>query len=410
MPGACAACHLMRLDTYADAPHACAVFPGAVFATVLGLTGAFVTGPPVALEPERQPTPRLINELSRCAGIDGIPIEEWAERCMDRIPMCPDAVDLDCLESVSVIRDGVRLPLTFIKEDPPEQSVSTGRSWWSYPGPEGETVTFFVNTSVVPVGARLPWGTQQPGVIIAVFRSADDDHPMRGWADLDCTTGRPEDCTVGHPALPSGDAVEIVLRMSWLKPLSGGASGRDLFYRKEAIAGGHRFTLRARQNLRAVVSNYQNAPVEEWTSPAWDADLHFIIDHAGKDRTESAYDPRCALHGAPIGASNAWAAGQPYWDPVEKSLNFNILGPHLGPDGRLYRGHFELRFPIAWLRCQVNDPRLRLNGFVVQVIDEDGEEQVATTSLKQRRGQVTLLAYNFHYSSPTVRMVKAKKS
>ena len=165
----------------------------------------------------------------------------------------------------------------------------------------------------------------------------------------------------------------------------------------------------ARQEILPRISSPAGTPVDQWTSDAWTANLNFIIDHAGASQADSAYDPRCAPFGAPVAGHNAPAAGRPYWNRTTNSLDFNILAPHYGPDGQVYRGFFQAQIPIAWLKCESGRRDLRASGFSIRVISEDGEEQVATTALAVRKGTLHVQAFGFHYSAPTVQIVSAPK-
>lgn len=348
----------------------------------------FVVAPPAAAWVEPQPpgvAPRLINEFGDSAVA---------------VPLCDEDTDLDCVDAVTIVRGTTRISPTLAG------NLGFGTNRWAYQGPTGEQVNVLVRVTLTPVGVIQSWGGQVPGILVSIDREPAPGQTGPGIDQVDCTTGRPSDCIVNGPALPASDAVEVRLRMSWLKPLNVASSGNGLFFRQRKLTNGSDFTLRARESLLPVIEGQESTPPGAWRSVAWRPDLRFVIDHAGRDASESAYDPRCANFGAPATASNAQAAGQPYWDSSSRSLNFGILGVHRAPDGSLYRGVFEAMFPIAWLRCQSGESGLRLNGFVVQVLAEDGVEQAATTSLRQRNGIVTVRALNFHYSSPTVRIVE----
>lgn len=320
------------------------------------------------------------------------------------LPTCQDPLDRDCLAAVTVISDRTRIKPELLSESP------DGTVLWRYTRDDNLVVTFRTFARMTPLGVIQSWGGQIPGVRVFVDREPTPAFPRLEAYEVDCGTGVQADCVAFGPAFPEADAIEIDLRLSWLRPLNIAMSGREIFFRKKSITNGNLYTLRAKEALVAVVTNSQELDVDLWTTSYWQPDLIFVLDHAGNSSSDSAYDPRCAPKGAPVTASNSASAGQPYWDNSSKSLNFGVLHAHYAPDGSVNRGRFEAKFPIQWLRCQSGKRNLKISGFIVQVLNEDGVEQAATTSLSQRRGLVTVRALDFHYSSPTIRLVKRPNS
>lgn len=320
------------------------------------------------------------------------------------IPLCEMPADLDCIQSVAIVRGTERIPVRLVRGGSEPQSI------WSYAGRQGQVITFGIYSFLRPTGVVESWGGRLPGARFYVERQPDAVAPARGDADLDCSTGDRAACTVGDPPLPEGDSVEIAFRASWIRVLNVAVRGQDLAFDSRRVPGGTLFTMSARQDLLPRVKPLAGVPVDEWPTDAWDASLSFIIDHAGTDTSDSAYDPRCAYAGAPVAGHNAPAAGRPSWNNRTNSLDFAIMAPHRGPDGEIYRGYFQAQIPMSWLRCESGRKDLRANSFTIRVLGEDGEEQVATTALNVRNRTLYVQAFGFHYSSPTVQLLsKAKR-
>lgn len=319
------------------------------------------------------------------------------------IPLCQIPQDLDCIQSVTVIRGEKRLTARLVDGGKGSQSL------WSYPGPQRETVTFAIHSFLKPTGVVEAWGGRIPGARFFIERQGDANAPFREESDVDCSTGDRAACTFGDPPLPEDDRIEIAFRASWIRTLNVAVRGRDLSYDKQSIAGGTLFTMSASQDLLPRVQPVEGVPIDEWKATAWDASLSFIIDHAGTSGADSAYDPRCAKAGAPVAGHNAPAAGRPSWNNLTNSLNFAIAAPHLGPDGSVYRGYFQAKIPMAWLRCESGRTDLRASGFTIRVLSENGEEQAATTALKVVNRTLYVQAFGFHYSSPMVQLVSKPK-
>jgi hypothetical protein len=138
--------------------------------------------------------------------------------------------------------------------------------------------------------------------------------------------------------------------------------------------------------------------------------LYFVLDHAGKKQSESVWDPSCADKGFTFTTSNAPMAGQLYWDYTKQALVFNMFGPHLDPVGRPNLGFARMRIHKAWLECRFPGNTLdTANKVIVEIIDQSGVAQVATTSVSTTRDSIYISASGFHFSSPTL-MAKADKS
>ena len=305
-------------------------------------------------------------------------------------PVCATVEQLDCLESIRVFREGVELPVDFVSERPAEASSS-----WVYPDTDGGDVKLEAQFF-----AWIP-----PGLWITVAREPDEEHPYRPYESLDCSSGNKLDCVEGFPPLPEGDRVQMTVRTSWLRFMGAGIQGHDIGFSRRPYPGGERFVISGRQNLLVMPQSFEG-PVDSWVARSFEARLYAVLAHAGSGKGDEAYDPRCLDKGAPVSGINAPNAGQPSWQESTQSLQFGVFAPHLGPDGKRYVGNFEAKFPLAWLRCQANKPRLNIGGFEVQVWNEDGEEQAATTSLRVRKGVVSIVATNFHYSSPRIVLTK----
>lgn len=312
------------------------------------------------------------------------------------MPICRSEADLDCVEGVAVVRRGARIEARRVGEH------------WEYQPTPGELIPFRLYTQVIPLGYLHadPIAPHRASVYVEVTRLGDAAHPVQQLEDVDCSTGALEDCVLGAPPLPASDQFEISVRTSWLRPLMVNTQGIDSRTRWTELEKGHRFTFSAKQVLMPVTE-----PIVEWPPPdswnhpqAWEARLYFIVDHAADRPGWSAYDTRCADKGFPNVSRNAVAAGRPEW--VGESLDFNVMAPHNAPDGTTLHGLFEADLPLSWLRCRSGLRGLKPNALMVQVLSENGMEQAATTSLTSKKGMLKVRAYDFHYSSPTIKLAR----
>lgn len=306
---------------------------------------------------------------------------------------CKDPSELDCIESFSVLSgdDLIETPMTYSGFSGSRTSTDSygntehhGNSDWKV-----ETKSGPKNYSVY---ARLEavnhiWGIyngkkSRAGAIRIFVQGNEQDFETK---------------------------VRIRVRTSWLKPLNVALYADQANFVETKIAGGRLWTF---DGVRAKNSSYRDDWIKKSAANA-NADhdgssLTFLVDHAATSAT-SYYSTKCASKGYTAEASNATAAGQPSWNPKTKSLEFSIFAPHADTKGNLNKGFFQLWVNKAYIQCAWPSSGLaKANDFSVSVYNEDGSRQVATTVVSYKRGQLKVAAYNFHYSSPTIRL-KAKK-
>lgn len=332
------------------------------------------------------------------ADADGFRVPQYATQPVN-LGMCAEPGDLDCIESIRVLRGGD----AFV---PQRTRSDEGEEYWTYPDIDGGEVPFDFGASIVPLGYVHddPLKPRRASLLVNIARRADGEHPYRGVRQLRCDTGRVEDCVAFDPPLPPGDRFEVTVRTSWLRPLQVSTHGEEMRTTWSALADGYRFHFSARQMLMPLVEPLTTTEIPpSWErAKGWDAQLYFIVDHAATRKGWSAYDTRCADKGFPNTSLNAPVAGRPDWRRGESAFTMNVLAPHYAPDGSQLRGNFEAEIPLAWLRCRSGQPKLRPNLLEVRVVNENGEEQAATTSLQSRGGMLYVRAYDFHYSSPSI--------
>lgn len=211
------------------------------------------------------------------------------------------------------------------------------------------------------------------------------------------------------PALDSGDIFHLYVRTSWLKPVGSGGSAANYQLNYKKISGGTLWRFSGSEHLSAAFADQKNLTEsvkpgnEGMKTDFFNPTLYFVVDHAGKDLSESFWDPSCADKGFTATMINAPLAGQPFWDYQKETLVFNIYGPHLTPLGTLNKGFFQVIFHKAWLDCRFPGNTLSTAAELkVSILDEAGIPQVAVTNVKMKKEVVEIYASGFHYSSPRV--------
>jgi len=85
------------------------------------------------------------------------------------------------------------------------------------------------------------------------------------------------------------------------------------------------------------------------------------------------------------------------------SLNYKVGGLHFNPDGTTFKGMYDLVMRSETARCLYGFSNAPISA-EISVISVEGEKQVATTKLSESKDWIHLSAYNFGFSSPTIKM------
>jgi hypothetical protein len=201
----------------------------------------------------------------------------------------------------------------------------------------------------------------------------------------------------------------MYFRTSWLKPVGGGGEGVESSLEYQKISGGMRWKFSGIEFLQPLFKNSSllnkstTFEGQDLRPDQLNPTLYAVIDHAGLTPETSFWDPKCADYGFTVTMSNAPLAGQLFWNYATESLTFNIYAPHLNVYGSINKGTFHTRFHQAWLNCRFPGNTLSTaTKITVQVLNEDGSTQVATSSTNIKNGIIDIQASGFHYSSPSV--------
>jgi hypothetical protein len=101
--------------------------------------------------------------------------------------------------------------------------------------------------------------------------------------------------------------------------------------------------------------------------------------------------------------ATAYTSGAPYFNKSTASLDYKVASPHFDAKGNVNIGHYNLQINSEVARCLYGFTSAPISA-TVSVISSNGENQVATTTLKESNGWIYLTAAGFTYSSPTLRV------
>lgn len=97
--------------------------------------------------------------------------------------------------------------------------------------------------------------------------------------------------------------------------------------------------------------------------------------------------------------------GPPVFDKKSGSLDYKVAATHYEPDGTtVFRGTYDLVMSSKVARCIYGFTNAPISA-TVSITSDSGANNVATTVVGERNGWLSLGAYNFSYSSPTISVV-----
>jgi hypothetical protein len=100
--------------------------------------------------------------------------------------------------------------------------------------------------------------------------------------------------------------------------------------------------------------------------------------------------------------STMYLDGPPTYDASKGSLDYKVASTHYEVDGKTeFKGTYELLMSSAVARCIYKFTSAPVKASVT-VTSENGEPNVATVVVNEKNNWLTLGAYNFTFSSPTV--------
>ena len=125
----------------------------------------------------------------------------------------------------------------------------------------------------------------------------------------------------------------------------------------------------------------------------------------------------CLISGAVNGVvttnATAYTSGAPIFSKESQSLDYQVASPHFDQKGGVNIGTYNLQINGKVARCLYGFTSAPISA-TVSIVSDNGEKQVATTTIKESNGWIFLKAAGFSYSSPTVKVqfkqVGAKQS
>jgi hypothetical protein len=99
--------------------------------------------------------------------------------------------------------------------------------------------------------------------------------------------------------------------------------------------------------------------------------------------------------------SATYSAGPPDVNTDLKSHDYKVMAPHFTAKGDVFKGSYDLKIRSSIARCiyGFNESPIQAS---ISILAEDGTMQVATQTVSEKDGWLSLSANGFTYSSPTI--------
>lgn len=97
----------------------------------------------------------------------------------------------------------------------------------------------------------------------------------------------------------------------------------------------------------------------------------------------------------------AYSAGPPAFNRELQSLDYKVIAPHYTAKGEVFKGSYDLKIRGSIARCiyGFNESPIQAS---ISILADDGTMQVATQTVSEKAGWLSLSANGFTYSSPTI--------
>jgi len=109
------------------------------------------------------------------------------------------------------------------------------------------------------------------------------------------------------------------------------------------------------------------------------------------------------LNGVVVTNATQYSAGPPEFDTATGTLNYKVSAPHYRSGGSETKGVYVLFVRSETARCLYGFDRAPIKS-TIEVIEKEGVQDIATTSVSERNGWLRLSAYNYTHSSPTLKV------
>ena len=150
--------------------------------------------------------------------------------------------------------------------------------------------------------------------------------------------------------------------------------------------------------INAFIPSYNNkasATTSYWSFKSLNFDRNSKVGRCSTNKTEvSGFVTTNAL---------GYSPGPPEYDSSTDALEYKVSSPHLEASGLIASGSYDLVIQSEVARCIYGFSNAPIKA-EISILDESGENRVATTFASEKDGWFALSAKNFTYSAPTLKV------
>jgi hypothetical protein len=354
------------------------------------------------------------------------PIAHATETAPDRpMAVCASITDSDCIESISaILPNGKEVNAQHVSENGNSSNLI---NIWKLPGAKFENGEdqFASHINWRKDGEPLCWAdtpncSLHSGSIDLIFWpyapnvSLNPIHFSHDSSDLQCgTKNNPSLCGM-WANFGQELSWKLIFRIKGFHPgmLSGRSKNAELIDLDPTLptSASHKFELLGTNYMQdsSIVNEVRNSPAGSrmYADARSDGYLVWIWDSNNDALTR--FPTQCMPNSisGPIShfMFNTYNIGSPTWDNPSKTLSVTVESPHFSHDGSLASGYYEMFFPAKVAQCLWGISDVASAKANVSVIDQNGAIDVATVTQRNDETGLTVIAANFHFSNPTIKV------
>ena len=153
------------------------------------------------------------------------------------------------------------------------------------------------------------------------------------------------------------------------------------------------FAFEALQNWKDFIKDKANASPSQWK----------IRSLANSGAAGSCFNNTSKFVGIVSTNSMVYLGGPPEFNNQTQSLDYKVASPHYTSKGDVFKGTYDLVMASDVARCLYGFSNAPVKASI-QIVNESGENSVATTVINEKDGWLKLGAYGFTFSNPTLRV------
>jgi hypothetical protein len=170
----------------------------------------------------------------------------------------------------------------------------------------------------------------------------------------------------------------------------------EIALRRDGNSGNDENTMKEFVNWLPVIGDKAQAMPTAWM-------LKTMIGFDDSKNPNSCFAKSNGFVGVVSTNAAQYLDGPPTFDKSVGVLDYKVAAPHLTSAGEVFKGSYDLVMSSIFARCLYGFSQAPI-GATISVVSEVGVPDIATTLVREKDGFLNLAAYNFTFSSPTVRV------